>query len=222
MSDLNSKALVSGSAFQGDSIGVSYFMDAERSIERQWFYYIWPRISKINRQFVVEIAAGYGRNTERLASCSVHVLATDINAECIDYINRRLSGSVNISTLKVNGADLLGVPDECATLVYSFDSMVHFEPEVVESYVSDIKRVLTKGGVAFIHHSNYILGKGCDFRTQPHWRNYMSKELFGKFVASSGLTILSQNVFDWDESYMDPSAQANLLRGSDCISLFVK
>lgn len=171
---------------------------------------------------VVEIAAGYGRNTEILVSISDFVIATDINQECLDKIKQRLLDSNNLSLLKSSGADLSGVPDLSASLVYSFDSMVHFEPEVVESYVKYIYRVLKRGGMAFIHHSNWSQGKGQDFKTQPHWRNYMTKDIMANLIRGTGMTIISQDVFDWDESYQDPLARANLLKNSDCISIFTK
>jgi SAM-dependent methyltransferase len=37
---------------------------------------------------------------------------------------------------------------------FSFDSLVHADGQVIESYVRELARVLKPGGVAFIHHSN--------------------------------------------------------------------
>jgi ubiquinone/menaquinone biosynthesis C-methylase UbiE len=221
-SELESKAKISGDPFSRCGDGVPYYEMAETSILRQWEYYIWPRIKNLDRTTVVEIGAGYGRITRLLSKISGSIIATDINQECLDEIKFRLSGVNNLSLLKVSGADLRDIPTSSTTFVFSFDSMVHFEPEVVESYVRDIYRILMPGGSAFIHHSNWTAGKGLDFKTQPHWRNYCSKELMAQFIRSAGMIIISQEIFDWDESYKDPAARANLLKGSDCISIFRK
>jgi SAM-dependent methyltransferase len=94
-----------------------------------------------------------------------------------------------------NGYDLRPAADGAFSLVYSFDSMVHFEGEVVRSYLRDTLRVLRPGGRGFFHHSNYTAGS--DWRTSPHARNNMSRELFASYAQEAGLRVIRQMVFDW-------------------------
>ena len=96
------------------------------------------------------------------------------------------------------------------TLVYTFDSMVHFDSDVVREYLKEFRRVLRPGGHGFCHHSNYTGSPGGDFTKSPHWRNFMSKELFAHYCAKEGLTILEQRVIDWTCSKLD------------CLSVFQK
>jgi hypothetical protein len=89
--------------------------------------------------------------------------------------------------------------------------MVHFEPLTVAAYLSEAARVLTPKGKGLFHHSNYNGNPTGKFTDSPHWRNYMTKDLFAHFCSRNGLTILDQVEIDWDRS-------AKL----DCLSLFEK
>ena len=101
---------------------------------------------------------------------------------------------------------------------------MHFEPEVVESYVAEFCRVLQKGGRAFIHHSNRANLNIKDFRDEPHWRNYMTRELFAYFLRKYGLKVISQDIVGWDDSLVSgqPDAVAGYVKDLDCISVFEK
>jgi ubiquinone/menaquinone biosynthesis C-methylase UbiE len=108
---------------------------------------------------VVEIAAGWGRNTAHLIPLSGSLIATDINADGIERMRRRFSNETKVKDGSVkfyanNGTALPMVPDGWATHVYSWDAMVHFADFVLASYVAEISRILAPGGTAFLHHSN--------------------------------------------------------------------
>ena len=167
----------------------------------------------------MEIACGHGRNTELLARVALEVICTDPLQECIDKCAARFRGRSTIKPLRTSGFDLSNVKSEYATLVYSFDSMVHFEPEIVEAYVAESARVLKKNGAAFMHVSNWTGGYDHDFRTQPHWRNFMSQDLMKYFAKVNGLKIESAQVISWDESL---GAQENLAKDLDCLYVLRK
>lgn len=195
-SRLDGLARVSGDVFKTSG----YFVRAEHRMPRHWSYYVWPRIKGADFSCVVDVACGHGRNTARLAPLARRLVAADINEECLAAVRARFADARNVETLLIDGATLRGVPDATVTLVYCWDAMVHFEPEVVASYVADFARVLAPGGQGFVHHSNWTGGRGKDFRTQPHWHNWMSKEVFASHVRTAGLELVSQDVIDWDES----------------------
>jgi hypothetical protein len=46
------------------------------------------------------------------------------------------------------------VPDRSIDFTFSFDSLVHVEADVLESYLQQLALKMTKDGVSFIHHSN--------------------------------------------------------------------
>jgi SAM-dependent methyltransferase len=213
----------------GDPFAVPiYFDTAERVIGWQWNYYIWPRIHDADFTSVVDLACGHGRNTARLVPLAKRVVAVDINTECVNFVRRRFAGEPKVQFLQTDGASLGGIENNSVTLVYCWDAMVHFEPEVVEAYVHEMARVLDYGGRGFIHHSNWTKGLGQHFQKQPHWRNYMSKDQFGGYLRAAGLEIERQDVIDWDASKpwwktlwgLRPSKRP--IAAIDCISIFRK
>ena len=43
--------------------------------------------------------------------------------------------------------------DASIDFAFSFDSLVHAEANILESYISELARVLKANAIAFIHHS---------------------------------------------------------------------
>ena len=95
--------------------------------------------------------------------------------------------------------------------MFSYDAMVHFEYTAVLGYVAEAYRVLAPGGKALMHHSNYDRNPGGFYRDNPHWRNFMTKALFGHAALRAGFTVLEQEVTHWNRD-----------EGIDCISLVEK
>jgi hypothetical protein len=96
------------------------------------------------------------------------------------------------------------------TFLYTFDAMVHFDLEIVLSYITEFSRVLEDGAYAFVHHSNYTANPGGDFRDNPHWRNFMSAGIFKHVAVRSGFTVVQQRIFSWGEP------------DNDCISVLCR
>jgi len=202
---MNDDSLSSGRTLQelanhsGDPWGPAneFFQLAEGPIEQIWHDLIYPFIQDCDFSSVIDLAAGHGRNTRLLASKAARLLVLDIQAANIEICRRRFAGHQNVECAVNNGYDLRPAQDGAFTLLYCFDSMVHFEKEVVRSYLRDTLRVLRPGGRGFFHHSNYT--DGHDWRTNPHSRNYMSRELFVSYALAEGLRIARQVVFDWGD-----------------------
>jgi SAM-dependent methyltransferase len=62
-----------------------------------------------------------------------------------------------VQVLQNDGQTIPIFEDASVDFVFSFDSLVHVESEILQAYVREIARVLKPNGAAFIHHSN--LGK---------------------------------------------------------------
>ena len=112
--------------------------------------------------------------------------------------------------LQNSGADLSVIADNTVSFAYCFDSMVHFDVEIIISYIKEFRRILKKGGSGFMHHSNYMGTPGRDFRQNPCWRNFMSKDLFAHLCIHNGLDVVQQELIQWGE-YPD----------LDCMTTFV-
>ena len=172
-----------------------YFQAAEAHIEEIWRTLIFPFLSDCDFTAVIDLGAGHGRNSTMLAPRSQRLLVLDIQEGNVEVCRRRFAGQPHVKCAANNGYDLRPAEDGAFSLVYSFDSMVHFEKEVVRSYLRDTARVLRSGGRGFFHHSNYT--GGTDWRTNPHARNFMSRELFESHARDAGLQIVRQMVFEW-------------------------
>jgi hypothetical protein len=123
---------------------------------------------------------------------------------CVDVCRERFAGHPHAEFHKNDGLSLAAAPDGEVDFAFSFDSLVHCESDVVESYIGELSRKLTPAGVAFLHHSN--LGAYRDPETgalqvdNSGWRGAsMSAELFERFCREAGLQCIGQEVIRWRE-----------------------
>lgn len=143
------------------------------------------------------------------------IILMDINEENIAACERRFAGNDRFRIIKNDGFTFSPVGDNECSAIISYDSMVHFDSEVVFSYLRDAFRVLAPGGMALFHHSNYVGNPGGDYRENPHWRNFMSQALFCHYARKAGLELIKFELLDW-------GAQESFIRGIDCLSLVQK
>jgi SAM-dependent methyltransferase len=103
----------------------------------------------------VEIAPGNGRWTQYLLPHCRSYLGIDVAELAITTCQERFSEYSNVKFAVNDGLSLPMVADGSANLVFSFDSLVHSEANVISAYLEEFHRILDPvGGVAFIHHSN--------------------------------------------------------------------
>jgi SAM-dependent methyltransferase len=196
LKDIELKKLAdhSGSPWLADH---PYFAQAEPAMEYLWNRLVWPFIADCNFETVIDLAAGLGRNSAMLAGRSTTLVIMDIQPGNVAVCRHRFRGMTNIDYLVNNGFDFRPVASNWATLIYCFDAMVHFDSDVVRSYLRDVGRVVKKGGRAFFHHSNYT--DGGDWMTSPANRNFMSAAMFRHYSEKEGLTVVRQRIIDWGE-----------------------
>jgi ubiquinone/menaquinone biosynthesis C-methylase UbiE len=183
----------------GDEVTKIYFEPAERDMARHWQTWIGPVLgrSQIDYTHVLDLAAGHGRNSVRLAQSAKKITLVDINQENIRFCRQRFAGDSRFEFVNNDGATLPQIIDNSITFFYTFDSMVHFDLEVVQSYVKEAFRVLIPGGKAFFHYSNFDRCPGADFRMNSHWRNFMSRPLFEHLALRAGFVIVQSFTLPW-------------------------
>jgi SAM-dependent methyltransferase len=178
--------------------------------EAQWFGSLYPRLHRrLPTGSILEIAPGYGRWTKFLIGACRSYVGVDLSAECIRACESAFSGSAHARFMKNDGLSLHAV--QCRfDLIFSFDSLVHAELNVLESYIPQMLERLEESGVAFIHHSNFYVNT--DHRTNPHCRaTSVSAEKVAGLVAVHGGRVLLQELLNWGRS--DPC---------DCITVFAR
>jgi SAM-dependent methyltransferase len=181
----------------GNAVGDTYFSRAERDVDRVWDAHIWPVIGPLSYDTALDIAAGRGRNSAKLATRTKKVICVDINPENVSFLQERFRDDHRFDVVLNDGVTLDDVESNTVDLAYSFDAMVHFDLEIVISYINECFRVLRPGMHAFIHHSNYSSEPGNDFRKNPHWRNFMSLPLFRHIAIRAGFGILLSESLPW-------------------------
>jgi ubiquinone/menaquinone biosynthesis C-methylase UbiE len=123
--------------------------------ESQWHGTILPRIKRhLPVHTILEIAPGFGRWTQFLARMCQRLILVDLTEKCISACRERFRDLTHIDYHVNDGRSLPFVADSSVDFVFSFDSLVHVEADVMESYLSETGRILTSEGAGFIHHSN--------------------------------------------------------------------
>ena len=187
-----------------------YFEPAEATMDIQWEHVqLFLGKYSIDYTNTMELSCGHGRNSERLAKLSKHIVLVDVIPENILFCQNRFLGKPWKYVIN-NGFDLREISGKSITFVYCFEAAVHFDIEIVASYIKEFRRVMAPGAFGFVHHSNVTAHPGKDYRTIPHGRNFMSKEIFAHLCVHNGLEIVEQHIFDQG----GPEA--------DCFSLFRK
>jgi SAM-dependent methyltransferase len=198
-----------------------YYDRAER---KDWMEAFWsprgrfrPLFDNLHTRTVVELACGRGRHTAQMLDIPElcdgleDIYLMDVNEENITSCIERFSDVPFVHSVVNNGYNFQPLKDQSVTAIFCYDAMVHFEYDAVMSYLEDAHRILIPGGRALFHHSNYDKSPGTKETANPHWRNFMSKNLFAHSAIRAGFKVLEQFLIDWDE-----------MRNLDCISLIEK
>jgi hypothetical protein len=197
--------------------------------EAQWNGTIFPRIRDcLPTGTILEIAPGFGRWTHFLKDYCDDLWAVDKSSECIEACRRRFASALHVRCHLNDGRSLSMIPDSSIDFVFSFDSFVHTNRDVVEAYVRELRTKLKIGGKGFIHHSNFgeyvdsprerlpdVLAKPLiklQILDWAHHRNpSMTAELFRVLCEQNGLHCIAQELVNWRGR-----------RLIDCLSLFVR
>ena len=190
--------------------------------EAMWFGALLPRIHQfVPTGTVLEIAPGYGRWTQFLKELSEHLVVVDMAENCIEHCQRRFADSTNIEYHINDGRSLDAVADGSIDFVFSFDSLVHADADVLAGYLDQLARKLKPEGVGFIHHSNlgsYRLARAVARRTPRRvlgplihrgvlidliaWRSdTMTAARFAEQCDAVGLACFAQESICWEHGY---------------------
>lgn len=124
-------------------------------VDAHWHWTLWPRLHPyLPAPTVLEIAPGYGRWTARLKGLCQTLILVELSEQCLQACRDRFRADTHLHYHKTDGKDLSMVPDGAVDFAFSFDSLVHVEIDVLESYIGQLRHKLGPHGVAFLHHSN--------------------------------------------------------------------
>jgi SAM-dependent methyltransferase len=184
-----------------------------------WYGAVLPRIhALVPAGTVLEIAPGFGRWTEYLKDLSDRLVLVDLTEKCINHCRERFAEADNITYHVNDGRSLAMIEDRSVDFVYSFDSLVHAEPDVIDGYLEQLATKLRPDGVGFIHHSNAGALKRLSSLTRrlpgralhplvrrgiavnlPAWRDVsMTAIRFRQQCGAVGLSCVAQELVSWE------------------------
>jgi len=146
---------------------------------------------------VVELACGHGRHSEKVAKLCGKLILMDIHQANLNACRGRLQTLENVDYNRNSGDYIQPIPDGLISAVFCYDAMVHFSPDLVESYLNDTARILTPKGRALFHHSNYDAPTDQHYGRNPHARNRMTLERFRTCAEQAGLMVITSTPHSW-------------------------
>lgn len=197
----------------------------------QWRWCVYPRVRQhLPAGVILEVGPGYGRWTQFLLDHCQELIIVDIAERCIHACKQRFEDSHQIRFCVGNGYSLDFLEDSSVDFIFSFESLVHTEIEILGSYLKEFSRVLRPGGSGFVHHSN--LGSYENYFSRldalpislsrllrlrgladyDEWRApTVTAENFERAGRDAGLHLVSQELVPWGGR-----------RLIDCFSIFAK
>ena len=122
--------------------------------DMQWYGTLLPRIHAfVPTGTILEIACGCGRWTRYLQGLCTRLIAVDLSERCIRICRQRFRDLSHVEFHLNDGTSLAAVSAPL-DFVFSFDSLVHADIDVIEAYLSQLAGLLRRDGVVFLHHSN--------------------------------------------------------------------
>ena len=103
---------------------------------------------------VLELGCGGGKFSAHLRARSRSLVCSDISADMLRRTRAHVGEGEDVSFLQLNGRDFRGVPDASIDFIYSYDVLLHLQPQNVFSYLRDARRILRPGGIFMVHAIN--------------------------------------------------------------------
>jgi len=104
---------------------------------------------------ILDAGTSYGYGAGCLAELAEEVIGIDINTEAVDGARQACQGKVNVKF--ITGSILeMDFPDGYFDAAISSQVVEHISLDKLDQYLSEMKRVLKKGGIFFISTLNLI------------------------------------------------------------------
>jgi SAM-dependent methyltransferase len=129
---------------------------------------------------VLEVGPGAGRWSATLQPRCSRLILADVSPVCMDLCRKRFSDCTNVEYLLAPDGTLASVPASTIDVVWSYNVFVELDRAWGARYMREIRRVLTPGGLAVIHH--YI--------RSPFKIDTIS---MGRLIKGDGFELLEQN-----------------------------
>ena len=171
-----------------------YWSDFFGGIDKLWNDIIYPKIGNYLKGDVLEIAPGFGRITTYLKDKVNNLTIVDLNQLCIDKCKEKFGDTIKYYVN--DGRHLDMIESNSLDFVFSWDSFVHMDEDVINCYLGEIYRVLKSGGHSIIHHSFLYGGNKKSFRNLGG-RSNMTPSRFKELAENNNLEVINQEDIIW-------------------------
>lgn len=199
------------------AVGGDEWSGAWGSTDLLWYGTLLSRLQAfLPAETILELGPGHGRWAHYLRDLCDELLLVDVAESCIEACRQRFGNAAHIRYHVNDGKSLAMVPDRGVDLVFSFDSLVHAEHDVLEAYLAQLADKLKPDGIGFVHHSNMgsYRGTAAVARRLPErlrllltrrrllvnvysWRADTTAEGFAELCHRSGLACVGQEKIPW-------------------------
>jgi SAM-dependent methyltransferase len=118
---------------------------AERIVVELAAPYLGPDVD------VLELGCGGGKFSAHLRQRVRRLVCADISGDMLARTREHVGEGPDVEYLQLDGRDFVGVPDHSVDLVFSYDVLLHLQPQNVFSYLLDARRILRPGGIFMLH-----------------------------------------------------------------------
>ena len=112
--------------------------------------FVRPYVSR--SQIALEVGPGGGRWTKYLLGFK-ELYVVDYHSELLQELRRNYD-TPNMIFVKNNGTDFPGVNDKTIDYLFAFGVFVHLDTEIIDGYLSHIKRVIKPGANVVVQYSD--------------------------------------------------------------------
>jgi len=116
---------------------------------------IYNRLLPLDNKHIVELGCGHAQKTRDIATSGVGRKITALEVDGVAHeSNLQLDDLPNVEFV-LSGAQAIPLDDESADIVIMFKSLHHVPIELMEPSVTEIRRILKPGGLAYISEPVY-------------------------------------------------------------------
>jgi SAM-dependent methyltransferase len=138
----------------GDEWGVPAF--AERIVDELIAQYLGADVD------VLELGCGGGKFSALLRARARRLVCADISPDMLARARVHVGDGDDVEYHRLNGRDFAGVPDRSVDMIFSYDVLLHLQPQNIFSYLRDARRILRPRGIFMLHAINLASPGGSD------------------------------------------------------------
>ncbi len=135
-----------GVATLGDEWGGPAF--AERIVSEVAAQYLGPEVD------VLELGCGGGKFSAHLRRRTRRLVCADISPDMLARARAHVGEGPDVEYHQLDGRDFAGVADGSVDVIFSYDVLLHLQPQNIFSYLRDARRILRPRGIFMLHAIN--------------------------------------------------------------------